>query len=196
MDIRGQLFNRMLRYRSQLNLMWGSTVKLYCGINKIKLGKRVKFHGRPILERYPYSQITIGNNARFRSDFTTVLGSKSKTIIRTKERGAKIIIGNNSGFNAAAITACASITIGNNVLMGFNSRIIDFDGHSSYDITKPGEMSPVEIQDKVFIGMNTVILKGVTIGENSVIGANSLVTKDIPPNVIAAGNPCKIIRHK
>jgi acetyltransferase-like isoleucine patch superfamily enzyme len=46
----------------------------------------------------------------------------------------------------------------------------------------------------VWIGINTVILKGITIGKNTVIGANSLVVKDIPANVIAGGNPCKVIK--
>ena len=52
------------------------------------------------------------------------------------------------------------------------------------------------IEDNVWIGVNTTILKGVTIGENSIIGANSLVVKDIPPNVIAGGNPCKVLKAK
>jgi acetyltransferase-like isoleucine patch superfamily enzyme len=53
----------------------------------------------------------------------------------------------------------------------------------------------VVIGDNVWLGVNSVVLKGVTIGKNSVIGANSVVTRDIPPNVIAAGNPCKVIKQ-
>jgi acetyltransferase-like isoleucine patch superfamily enzyme len=54
----------------------------------------------------------------------------------------------------------------------------------------------VIIHDNVWIGLNTVVLKGVEIGENAVIGANSLVTNSIPANVIAGGNPCKVLKIK
>ncbi|POB65431.1 galactoside O-acetyltransferase, partial [Vibrio vulnificus] len=53
---------------------------------------------------------------------------------------------------------------------------------------------PVHIKDNVWIGANSVVLPGVTIGENSVIGAGSVVTKDIPANVVAVGNPCRVLR--
>ncbi len=54
---------------------------------------------------------------------------------------------------------------------------------------------PITVGDNVWIGGNAVILPGVTIGRNSVIGAGSVVTKDIPDNVVAVGNPCKVIKH-
>lgn len=54
---------------------------------------------------------------------------------------------------------------------------------------------PIEIQDNVWIGGGCIILAGVTIGENSVIGAGSVVTRSIPANCVAVGNPCKVIRH-
>jgi acetyltransferase-like isoleucine patch superfamily enzyme len=54
---------------------------------------------------------------------------------------------------------------------------------------------PVILEDNVWIGAGTTILKGTCIGENSIIGAGSVVTKDIPPNSIAAGNPAKVIKH-
>ena len=61
---------------------------------------------------------------------------------------------------------------------------------ADYEYTKP-----ITIKDHVWIGSNTTVLPGVTIGENSIIGAGSVVTKDIPANVIAAGNPCRILRE-
>jgi acetyltransferase-like isoleucine patch superfamily enzyme len=115
-----------------------------------------------------------------------------KCILSTLEEGAIIKIGNNSGFSGATIGAAKKIVIGNNVLCGANSIITDTDWHSERSNNLP---SPVIIEDNVWIGVNTVILKGVTIGKNSVIGASSLVVKDIPPNVIAGGNPCKILKQ-
>lgn len=54
---------------------------------------------------------------------------------------------------------------------------------------------PIKINKNVWIGSNSTILPGVTVGEGSIIGAGSIVTKDVPPNTIAAGNPCRVIKH-
>lgn len=93
------------------------------------------------------------------------------------------------------------IAIDNNVKIGGNCIIIDTDAHNIDYITrrKPatdwGVSSPIIIEDDVFIGMNCLILKGVTIGARSIIAAGSVVTKNIPSDCIAAGNPAKVIKH-
>ena len=85
-------------------------------------------------------------------------------------------------------------------MIGGESMIFDTDFHNSdpnkrHNVTKiPAK--PVVIEDKVFIGANCLILKGVTIDENSVIGVRSVVFKSIPKNSIAAGNPCKVVIKK
>ena len=76
---------------------------------------------------------------------------------------------------------------------GANTYIADTDAHS--DDYRAGKDRPVIIEDNVWLGLNVVVLKGVRIGKNSLIGANSLVTKDIPANVIAVGNPCRVIKQ-
>lgn len=88
------------------------------------------------------------------------------------------------------------ITIGKNVLIGPNVTICT-TGHPVHPAHRADGMYsfPVTIGDNVWIGGNVFILPGVTIGENSVIGAGSIVTKDIPANVIAVGNPCKVLRE-
>ena len=83
--------------------------------------------------------------------------------------------------------------IGNNVLFGANCQIGDRDGHQDRYASKP---APIIIEDGVWLGMNVTVLKGITIGKNTIIGANSLVTKDIPANCIAVGNPCKPFKSK
>jgi len=75
--------------------------------------------------------------------------------------------------------------------------ISDFDWHNIDAAMRRMDCissEPVVIHDNAFIGVNSIVWKGVTIGKNSVIGANSVVTRDIPDNVIAAGNPCKVIK--
>ena len=88
------------------------------------------------------------------------------------------------------------ITIGKNVLIGPNVTICT-TGHPIHPAHRLDGMYsfPVSIGDNVWIGGNVMILPGVTIGENSVIGAGSIVNKDIPANVVAVGNPCKVLRE-
>ena len=113
-----------------------------------------------------------------------------------------LIIGNNVGISATAIVCWNKIEIGNNVRIGGGSVIYDTDFHSLDcrertaipEIIENIQTAPVIIKDNVFIGANSTILKGVTIGKNSIIGACSVVTKNIPNNEIWAGNPAKFIR--
>ena len=85
-------------------------------------------------------------------------------------------------------------------MVGANCTFLDTDSHHS-DKNKrllgdPGPCRPILIEDNVFIGANCFILKGVTIGENSVIGINSVVVNNIPKNSIAIGNPCRLVIQK
>ena len=90
------------------------------------------------------------------------------------------------------------ITIGNNVNLTRGSIILCHDIASEYfakfGINKP-KMNKVKIGNNVFVGINSIILPGITIGDNVIIGAGSIVTKDVPGNVVVAGNPAKIIRN-
>ena len=89
-----------------------------------------------------------------------------------------------------------SITIGKNVMIGSNVSIITTGHPVDLELRLKGYMytAPVVIKDNCWIGTQTTICPGVTIGENSVIGAGSVVTKDIPSNVVAVGNPCRVLR--
>ncbi len=111
--------------------------------------------------------------------------------------GYNIEIGENfySNYNLI-ILDCAAVKIGDNVLIGPNVSIYTAGHPLHYEIrNQEYEYAfPVIIGDNVWIGGNVVINPGVSIGENSVIGSGSVVTKDIPNNVIAIGNPCKVLR--
>ena len=88
------------------------------------------------------------------------------------------------------------VIIGRNCVITHGCVVLSHDWAATYLLHLPGSESPtVRIEDGVFIGVNSVVMPNVTIGRNSIIGAGSVVTRDIPPGVIAAGNPARIIRH-
>jgi maltose O-acetyltransferase len=121
-------------------------------------------------------------------------------MVRLQARSKKAVIevgaGTSFSNNVQVIAEC-SVSIGNRCLIGDAVLILDSDFH---DLSTEGRHSlpaatePVVLEDNVFIGSRVIILKGVTIGKDSVIGAGSVVVRSIPPGVIAAGNPAKVIR--
>jgi len=114
--------------------------------------------------------------------------------------GALITIGDESILAGCSIHAEKRIDIGKRVLIGAGTRIMDNNGHNVDHIPHFGGRphreapEPIEIEDDVWLSTNVVVLKGVHIGRGSVIGANSVVTSDVPPMVVAAGAPAKVIR--
>lgn len=94
------------------------------------------------------------------------------------------------------ITAAESITIGANTMIAAECSINDCDWHGLYNRTRPFRCTrPVTLGNNVWLGARVIVCKGVTIGDNSVVGAGSVVTSDIPPNVVAAGNPARVVKE-
>lgn len=119
--------------------------------------------------------------------------------IEARGRDSYIKFGKNSYINNGAVITCdkTSIILGDNLLIGTDFQVYDSDFHGLHPDKRRDtdyECKPVVIEDNVFIGNNVRVLKGVTIGKNSVIANSSLVVKDIPANSIAGGNPAKVIK--
>ncbi len=143
--------------------------------------------------RCPGSKIIIGDNCGFRSRMNSnLIGINRRCTVSTLSSEAKILVGNHCGFSGTVIGSFKSIKIGDNVRFGANALITDSNWHT--DDPRSGDAKEVIIEDNVWIGEGVKILRGVIIGKNSVIGAGSIVTRNIPSNVVAAGNPCKVIK--
>lgn len=138
-------------------------------------------------------QLTTGYHCRFEA--------------HNKDENISLHFGNNIQINDFVhIAALKEVRIGNNVLIASKVFITDLE-HGSYigneddadpcSIVKDRQLSSksVVIEDNVWLGEHVSVLPGVTIGENSIIGANSVVTKSIPPNSIAVGSPAKVIKQ-
>ncbi|MEW6442777.1 MAG: acyltransferase [bacterium] len=94
------------------------------------------------------------------------------------------------------ISSAYGITIGDNCMLAANVYVTDSDWHDVYDrIATIGKSAPVTIEPNVWIGDSAIVCKGVTIGENSVIGAGAIVVDDVPPNTVAAGNPARPVKE-
>lgn len=160
-----------------------------------------KTHGIPYIHISLNAKCIIGSNFKMNNGVNySDSGIDGKCRIEVRDT-ATLIIGNNVGMSDVTITCHDKITIGNNVLLGVGCQIRDTDNHSLNPKDrligldwKNKKTAPIIIKDNVFIGMNSIILKGVSIGENAIIGAGSVVTKDVPSNEIWGGNPTKFIK--
>lgn len=107
----------------------------------------------------------------------------------------KIKMGTNNSYNQNNFDDAYPelIEIGNNCVFATGSRILTHDAHPLV-FGKPVKTARTILGNNVFLGMNAIVLMGVTIGNNVIVGAGAIVTKDVPDNVIVAGNPARIIR--
>ena len=135
--------------------------------------------------------ITVGDHVHFMA-----LADKPVRLAVFENLGA-ISIGDYGVINPGVrISSADSITIGDSCLLAMNCYLSDADWHDIHHrIYAPGNTAPIVLEDNVWIGDSALITKGVTIGENSIVGAYSVVTKDVPANTIVAGNPAKIVRE-
>ena len=157
----------------------------------------ISWKGKPILSKVNGSSITIGEGCMICSRSSeTALGVNHPVILRTLRPNAKLHIG--SGVRMSGTTVCVAecVTIGDRCVIGSNVTITDTDFHSLDPICRSSKNddqftrhSPVLIGNDVFIGCNSMILKGIRIGNGAVIGAGSIVTRSVPERVVFAGNP-------
>ncbi len=166
-----------------------------------KFGNKVIIFGYPIVFIKRGADVKVGKNLTLIShSFFSEPGINHPVIIRLLKIDSKLEIGSNVGISGCSICVEKEVIIEKEVMLGANVSIADTDFHqikpSNRRFCRGGvNNEEILIRRNVFVGMNSIILKGVTIGENSVIGAGSVVSKSIPANVVAGGNPCKVIRE-
>ena len=169
------------------------------------LGRGIVWHGVPIVSLSPQSAIRIGDHCVICSRSNkTALGVNHPVVLRTLQPGAELRIGNRVRMSGTTICAAERVVVGDRCLIGANVTIVDTDFHSldasirsTPEDSRSARTNAVEIGKGVFIGGGSYILKGVRIGDRAVIGAASVVTRDVPADAIVAGNPArKIARLK
>lgn len=167
-------------------------------LNKIEVKRHAQFRGIPFIRNF--GTFVIKENVIVISSYrNNPIGGQTFSSFWVKP-GGFLQINENSKISNISIVCQESIIIGKNVFIGGNCAIYDTDFHSlnSHNRTtlndSDAKTKPVIINDSVFIGSSCIILKGVEIGRNAIVGAGSVVTKNIPENQTWAGNPAKFIR--
>ena len=186
------LFNLCSRCKNYIKLR-------ACGIC---VGRHCVIHGHVGVNIAPSAKVSIGDN------FYMSSGGHRNPLCGNIEgffyagENACICIGNHVGMSSTVLRAAQSITIGNYVKIGANVKVMDADAHAlDFNVRRVREedakqkrCAPVVIEDDVLIGVNSIILKGVTIGARSIIGAGSVVTKSVPSDCVACGNPARVVK--
>ena len=126
------------------------------------------------------------------------LGPHHPVFLTTWKAGAILEIGADFGMTGGVICAAEKIIVGDRVIVGANCTIVDTDFHplgpvERQEDTRAGRTAPIFIEDDVFVGMHSLILKGVTLGQGCVIGAGSVVARSVSAGTVVAGNPARIL---
>ena len=172
----------------------------------IHLGERSNIEGINVRDQYKAGlRLKIGNDCLIHGNYVF-------------ERPSGIVtIGNRTFIGGGLFSCIDQITIGNDVMISWGGTFVDTDFHSLVSEERTNDVlewkkgldenrigkyknwinvksAPIKICDKVWIGFNCIILKGVTVGEGAIVGAGSVVTKDVLPYAIVGGNPAQFIR--
>ena len=179
---------------------WLTIPMAWWRLRGLRIGAGWRCYGLPIIQRHRQSEIRIGRRLELRSSATSnPLGPNRPVIISARRSGASITIGDDFGMTGGSLVCDQRISIGDRVWVGANAIITDTDFHPlnpEKRRTHPlaANTAPVTIADDVFVGMNALILKGVTIGAGSVVAAGCVVVRDVPPGSVVAGNPARVVR--
>jgi acetyltransferase-like isoleucine patch superfamily enzyme len=175
--------------------------KFFYGRNLLILGDP------PIIKAPKNGRIRVGKNVTLNSDFINSNTSLTTRVKFVTGYEGLIKIGNNCDLNGTCIVAYEEVEIGDYCQFASSSIISDTDFHPVDPIERKKQMervpfsfdsvakSKIKIGNNVWVGWGSIILKGVTIGDNSIVAAGAVVVKDVPSNVIVAGNPAKVIKQ-
>ncbi len=155
---------------------------------KVVLGKSLRIRGSLIIR---------GPGEVFIGDRVYIDGRGHPVTLFTYDKGAIISIGSNSFIDGTRFGCQKRISISKYAILG-DARIMDTDFHSispnRWSSDALVESNPVIVEENVWIGAAAAVLKGVRIGNNSVVGFGSVVTKDVPSNCVVAGNPARVVK--
>lgn len=185
MNSRSAIRNILVRAISALWVRW----------YRLRLGGRVQFgrgfltNGRLVV-RGP-GRVTFGDNVN-------AWCHAEKNVLITYTPTSRITIGEGTRLNGAGIQAYTHVKVGSRCILG-STLLFDSDFHNPdprlrHDPQAPRPSAPITLCENVWLGGQSAVLKGVTVGENSIVAFRALVVEDVPPNVVVAGNPARVVK--
>lgn len=163
---------------------------------KLRFGKRVTF-GRNFVTNG--RMVFKGSGRVIFSDDINAWCHAEKNVFITYTPDSRITIGSGSRLSGAGLMAYTEINVGPRCMIGsaiiFDSDFHPIDPVRRHDPDAPVACAPINISENVWVAGQAAVLKGVTIGENSVVAFRAVVPSDVPPNVVVAGNPAKIVKR-
>lgn len=172
-----------------VSAFWVRWFKLRLG-NRVEFGRNFETNGR--LAIHGPGLVVFGDNIK-------AWCHAEKNVFITYTPDSVIKVGSNTRLNGAGVQVYTRIEIGPRCILGsaviFDSDFHPLDPARRHDPDAPVACAPITIGENVWIAGQTAILKGVTIGENSVVAYRAVVVGDVPANVVVAGNPARIVKH-
>jgi acetyltransferase-like isoleucine patch superfamily enzyme len=185
---------RFMRAHNMFHRQYANMIARYL-LLKLRFGKRLQTDGLCFI--CPDVQLEIGRHATLRIGRWAWLGHGCKIRVHEGEVsiGAKTVIGQD-----CTVSAYQHVSIGRECIIADRVMLIDFD-HGVTEVERPIRQQGIYKRDvrvghNVWIGYGACILRGVTVGDNSVIGTSSVVTKEVPANAVVGGTPARVIRMR
>lgn len=181
------------RLRLAQSFLW----RVEAQLKGVEFKGKVRFQGRPIISVAKGGRLLIGDGVSIASSVrANPLGLAQPSVLRAMASGATLVLATGVALSGTVICSGASIEIGEGTILGAGAMVLDNDFHEpgqgwSWETENAKNAKPIKIGRGVFVGARAIILKGVTIGDRAIIGAGAVVTKDVPANHLAAGNPAR-----
>jgi acetyltransferase-like isoleucine patch superfamily enzyme len=176
-------------------------VRTYLRLRGVQIKRNLRVYSFPLCRRHFSATIKIGSNVTiFNKLSENPAGISHRSVLIASKPGARLIIGDNVGMSGVVLDCTKEIVLEDFVYLGAGVMVYDTDFHpinfSDRRVKDKSKIksAPVRICEDAWIGARTIILKGVTIGPRAVVGAGSVVTRDIPADCIAAGVPAKFVK--
>lgn len=169
--------------------------RTYARARRATVAPDVIMNGRPLIRCVKGAELHFGVGVRLNSVLSSnPIMTRARSTFCSVAPGARLILGNDVGASGVSITAAKEVIVGEGTLLGADCLITDTDfhvpiGNHCWGNDLLASAAPVRIGKGCFIGARSIILKGVTIGDGAVIAAGAIVTRDVPPRHLAAGNP-------
>ena len=172
-----------------ISACWVAWFKWRLG-DRVQFGRNFETNGRLVIQGP--GRVVLGDNIK-------AWCHAEKNVLITYTPDSRITVGSGTRLNGAGIMAYTQIDIGPRCILGstivFDSDFHPLDPAHRHDVDAPVSCAPIRIGDNVWLGGQSAVLKGVTVGENAVVAFRAVASSDVPPNVVVAGNPARIVKR-